>query len=122
MAIKLFELGYVVQAYDRASSVFKGITEKIEQLEGATKLGFGIGLDQLGEKFSAFGEHATEGLAGLVEAAADTQSQLAKLGAVTGWKSENLDQVREAGSVFLASRRIDRCLYQCGGICGAGLP
>jgi hypothetical protein len=81
MAIKLFELGYVVKVYDRASGVLRGITEKIEAMEGSARLSFGMGLDQISEKLGAGGEKLKGFLETSFDIAADTQSKIASLGA-----------------------------------------
>jgi TP901 family phage tail tape measure protein len=101
MAIKLFELGYVVRAIDKASGVFKNITSHIEAMEGATKLAFGVGLDQMAEKIGAGGEKLKGFLETSFDIAADTQSKIASLSAaVPGWSKDQLDAAQEMAEKF----------------------
>ncbi|HLW69819.1 MAG TPA: hypothetical protein VKS22_04270 [Candidatus Binataceae bacterium] len=100
MAIKLFELGYVIKAIDKVSGVVGHIREQFEGLDASAKVLTGMGLEQIGEQMKSAGEGVLGGVESIVEAASETQSVLAKLGAVTGWTGSQLDTAREAAEKF----------------------
>jgi len=104
MAIKDMIFGMYIRAYDQASGVLGGITKQIESMEGATKLAFGMGLDQLGEKLGGAGEKMLGFLETSFDVAAETQSTIASLSAaVPQWGQGQLDAAQEAADKFSSS-------------------
>jgi hypothetical protein len=82
---RIFELGILLKATDKASSTLKKFTENLEGVKGVVA-GFA------GMEIFKFG---TEQLEGFVETAADMQTSLARVSATTGLAGEAMKTLRE---------------------------